>query len=149
MLLTFVGVFLTPIGLYLYLAHPAWAWMYVVDPEGVPGLAVVPLLVAHAGAVFLGWYVAARLLVARKQRVVASSVAGSGVFVLLGVVVFWGRLGRYGTYEEFVDGRALPIMQVKLGYVLVAVLVGVVISAGFLGFELVRDGRRVRADRVN
>jgi hypothetical protein len=149
MMLSFVGIVLTPITLYLYLAHPAWTWMYLLDPNDVPGLAVVPLLVAHGGAVVIGWYLGARLLIAGKQKAALYTSASIGGCSLLAIALFWGRLGRYGSFEEFQDGRALPIMQVKLGYVMVAVVVAVTIAAGFLGFELTRDGRRVRADRVN
>ena len=52
----FIAIVLTPIALYLYLAHPSWSWMYLVDPADVPGLAIVPLLVLHGGLVVAGWY---------------------------------------------------------------------------------------------
>lgn len=145
MVLAFVGAILVPTTLYLYLAHPAWTWMYVVDPAKVPGLALLPLLVAHGGAVVLGWWIGSRLVAAGRARAVASAAAGGGALVLLGVALSWGRLGRYGSYDDFVDGRALPIMDVKLGYVLVAVLIGVTAAAGFTAYELVRDSRRVRS----
>ena len=39
------AVVLAPITLYLYLAHPGWSWMYLVDPATIPGMAIVPLVV--------------------------------------------------------------------------------------------------------
>lgn len=143
----FVGIVLTPIALYLYVAHPAWSWMYLVDPSNVPGVAVVSLLVAHGGAVLGGWYAGARLVRAGKKReqLALYALAAGAVVVVVAVALAWGRIGRYGTYEEFHDGRALSLTEVKLGYVLVALTLGVAVAAGFVALELMRDSRRVRA----
>jgi hypothetical protein len=61
------------------------------------------------------------------------------------ILISWRRLSRYGSYDDFADGRALPIMDVKLGYVLVALVLGVAIAAFFAGFEIAQDSRRVRS----
>jgi hypothetical protein len=137
---------LAPITLYLYLAHPAWSWMYLFDPSGLPGLTVIALL-GHAGAVMAGWFAGARLVRAGKARQQAAryALAGAALAVLAATMLAWGRVGRYGTFEEFHDGRALALREVKLGYVLVALAAGVGIAAGFVALELMRDSRRVRA----
>lgn len=145
LLLVFVGLIVVPTTLYLYAAHPAWTWMYMVDPESIPGFAIVPLVVAHSGAILAGWYLGARLIIAQKFKL-ASYIAGGGVaLVLLGTALFWGRLSNYGSYAEYRQGRAIDLMDVKLGYVLVALLLGLVTAASFLAIELVRDSRRVRS----
>lgn len=143
---TFVGVVLAPVTLYLYLAHPAWSWLYLFDPGGLPGLTVVALL-AHAGAVGAGWFAGARLVRAGKKQEQAAryALAGAALMALIAIMLAWGRLGRYGTYDEFHDGRALALLEVKLGYVLVALAAGAGIAAGTVGLELMRDSRRVRA----
>ncbi len=142
----FVGVILAPVTLYLYLAHPAWSWMYLVDPSGVPGLAMVSILVAHGGMTLGGWYGGARLVRAgkRKEQIGLYILAGGSLLLLVTIAASWGRVGRYGTYDEFHDGRALALMEVKLGYVLVALLLGIGAAAGFVALELMRDSRRVR-----
>ncbi len=142
----FIGVVLTPVTLYLYLAHPAWSWMYMFDPSDLPGLTVVALL-AHAAMVMAGWYAGARLVRAgkKKAQVARYALAGGTLVALVATMLAWGRVGRYGTFGEFHDGRALALMEVKLGYVLVALAAGVGIAAGFVGLELMRDSRRVRA----
>ncbi len=143
----FVGVVLTPVTLYLYLAHPAWSWMYLVDPAGVPGLAMVSLLVAHGGTALGGWYAGARLVRAgkRTEQLAFYALAGGAALLLVAIALGWDRIGRYGTYGEFHGGRALAIMEVKLGYVLVALVAGVGTAAGYVALELLRDSRRVRA----
>jgi len=151
----FAGVVLTPVGLYLYLAHPAWTWMYLVNPDDVPALAVVPLVVMHAALLFAGWYLAARLLRAGKVRALGITAGVVTVAALVLAIVLRDRLLAYG---DFIDwertlreacgaGRpcTLNLMEVKLGYVLVALALGVGASAGYVAVELFRDSRRVRS----
>jgi hypothetical protein len=140
----FIAVVLTPITLYLYLAHPAWSWMYLVAPRDVPGLAIVPLLVAHGGVVVAGWTIGARAVRTGKEKMARLALAGTAVVVLLSTALSWGRLGRYGTHREFHDGIALDLMDVKLGYVLIGVVLGLGAAAGYVALELMRDSRRVR-----
>ena len=144
---TFIAVVLTPMALYLYLAHPAWSWMYLLDPSDVPALALISLLVAHGGTAIAGWYAGARLVRAGKKHEQAAfyALVGAAVVLLAAVGLTWGRIGRYGTYGEFHDGRALALTEVKLGYVLVALTIGLAVAAGFVALELMRDSRRVRA----
>lgn len=145
LVLVFVGVVLVPASLYLYLAHPAWTWMYMVDPADVPSLAVIPMLALHGGAVVGGYYGGARLLRADKQRVLGYVLGGGLLVLLILVPVFRDRLFSYGSYADWSRDRALDLMDVKLGYVLVALLSGTVAGAGFVALELFRDSRRVRA----
>jgi hypothetical protein len=141
----FAGVVIAPVALYLYAAHPAWTWMYLFDPSTGPGLLILPLVTLHAGAVLGGFYLGARLLRGGKPKVLPGILLGAPLVLLILVALAWGRLGRYGSYVEFHDGRALPIMDVKLGYVMVGVILAIVAGAGFTAVELLRDARRVRA----
>ena len=138
---------LTPVTLYLYLAHPAWSWMYMFDPSDLPGLTVVALL-AHAAMVMAGWYAGARLVRAGKKKAQAAryALAGGTLVALVATALGWGRVGRYGTFGEFHDGRALALMEVKLGYVLVALAAGVGIAAGFVGLSSAASRRVLSAD---
>ncbi len=145
LLLIFLGLILAPITLYLYAAHPSWTWMYLVDPEKVSSIAILPLVVAHLGAVAFGWYLGAKLITKDKVKVAAFLAGSVTLLVLIGVILSWQRLGQYGTYKEYGQGRSLPIMEVKLGYVLVALVVGTFVSAAILAVELLRDSRRVRS----
>jgi hypothetical protein len=139
----FAAIILTPATAYLYLAYPDWSWLYLVDPDHVPRLTVVPVMAAGAGALAAGWYFAARLLrVARRRTLPALLAAVAGVALLVGLLLR-GRLARYGSYGDFHAGRAVPLAEVKLGYALAAVLVGTGAAAVFVAWELWRDGRRV------
>lgn len=145
MVLVFAGVILMPFTLYVYVAHPAWAWMYIVDPAKVPGLAVVPLLFFHAGVLVAGWYVGARVIKAGKPKLVAYMAGGGAFSTLVLTAIAWGRIGQYGSYEQYWDGRAVALMEHKLGFVLVAMALGGAVAAGFVAVELNGDSRRVRA----
>jgi hypothetical protein len=140
----FIAVVLTPISLYLYLAHPAWSWMYLVDPAEVPGLAVLPLLVLHGGAVVAGWHLGARLIRTGREKQARYGLLGAGLVVLLAAAIGWRRLGHYGSYDDFHSGRAIDIFDVKLGYVLVGLALGIGSAASYVALELARDSRRVR-----
>lgn len=142
LVLIFAGVILLPLAFYLYIAHPAWTWMYAVDPARVPSILLLPLLVGH-GLVFVGgWLVGGKLVRANRTRYAIYGVLGASLLLIVFILMFWGRLGRYGTYEEFVDGRSLQLMEVKLGYVLIVILLGVGAAAVMTALQLVHDSRR-------
>jgi hypothetical protein len=145
LVLTFVGLVLVPATLYVYLVHTAWSWSYLVDPGRVPPLAVVPVLVAVTGALVLGWYLAGWLIRSDRKRPLAYVAAGLGVAILVAVALLWSRMTQYGSYEAWESGAVRGLMDVKLGYVLVVLVLAVAAAAGFVALELVRDSRRVRA----
>ena len=140
----FAAVVVAPITLYLLLAHQAWSWLYLVDPDEVPGLAIVPILVAHTGMVVVGWTVGAHLLRTGRDRQALYTLAGGALLAALATLVAWGRLGAYGSYDQFHDGLARDLWDVKLGYVLIGVVLGTGAAAGYVALELSRDSRRVR-----
>ena len=119
--------------------------MYLVDPVKVPGLSVVPLSAAHGSSLVFGWWLGGKLIARGRQRAAAYGAAVAALLVALAAVLMSGRLGRYGSFDEWTAGRSRDLMEVKLGYVLVAVLLGHAIAALYTAIELVRDSRRVRA----
>lgn len=143
----FVAMILAPCAVYFYVAHPDWSWLYLVDAGQVPRLAIVTIIAAYAGAVLGGYAGGVRILRAGRDKERLLLYALGGGALLLGVLVFLfrARLARYGSYAEFQSGTTLPLGDVKLGYVLVAVIVGVIAAAGIVGWELWRDGRRAAA----
>ncbi len=145
LLLMYVGMVVAPITLYLYAAHPSWTWMYMLNPTKVPSFSLIPLVALHCTALIVGWYLGGKLVLAQREKI-ARSIALAGVVIsLAGVVLFWGRLGRVGSFEEFSQGRALALMDVKLGYVLVPLAIASTASAIFVIVELLRDSRRLRS----
>lgn len=145
LVLTFVGMVLVPVTLYVYLVHTAWSWSYLVDPAKVPPLAVVPVLVTVAGALILGWYLGAWLIRSDRKRPLMYVGAGLGVALLGGIGLLWARMTHYGSFEAWESGAVRGLMDVKLGYVMVVLVLAVAASAGYVALELVRDSRRVRA----
>jgi hypothetical protein len=145
LVLLFLGIVVAPGTLYFYLVHPGWAWLYLVDPARMPRVAVIPVLAAHAGALVGGYYLAARLVRTGQELPLRIGLASAVAVLALAALLLRNRLFRYGTYEQFKVGRALPLMEVKLGYVLIAVCVGAAAAASVVAIELVRDGRRAAA----
>jgi len=119
--------------------------MYLIEPATMPGLFVLPMTIGQSVAVLVAWYVGGILIRNGRQRALALAALGGAFLVLLLLVIGHHRLGSYGTYEDFAKGRTLGLMDVKLGYVLITILLGTVAAAAYLTVELLRDSRRVRA----
>jgi hypothetical protein len=142
---SFVAIVLAPAGAYLYLSHPAWSWLYLLDPDRVPRLVVVPIVAAVAACVGLGYWGGSRVLcVVADRRALPAALGLVAVLVALFAFIARNRLLTDGSYADFHAGRALPLFEVKLGYVLVAVIVGLAAAAAFVAWELVRDGRKAQ-----
>jgi hypothetical protein len=145
LVLVFVGIVLAPCGLYFYLVHPAWAWLYLVDASKVPRFVAITVVVAQAGALILGYYGAAKLVRSGRELILRFALPGAASVWLLLAILLRGRIGIYGSYAAFKEGYARPLMDVKLGYVLIAVVVGAGAAAAVVAYELSRDSKRAAA----
>lgn len=134
-----------PIALYFYAVHPAWAWMYWVDPSKLATIFVLPLMVGHAALVIGGWYVSALLI--RKGYAGALVYAAGAIALFLIVLVAVGihRLSTAADYLGFDAGIGVSLFKVKLGWAFAVSLFAMFGSAIYVAIELGRDGRRVRA----
>jgi hypothetical protein len=132
-----------PLALYFYLVHGEWAWMYLLDPGRVPGLALLPLVLAHAGLVLVGWFGMAWVF-RRAPQLSIHVTAGVGVTFLAAVIVGFPRLTRSATYAGYHLGAWVGWFEVELGYSLLVAALGGAGSIVYVVVELLRDGRRVR-----
>jgi hypothetical protein len=142
---TFALIIVVPAALYVHLVHPAWSWLYLIDPKRIPGLAIVSVVFLHIGALGAAYYATGRYLRSgreRDRRIQVGLLVGAASIAVV-FVLLRRRLLYYGTFGDFHSGRSLPVSEVKLGLVLVAMLVGILVAAGFVSWELWRDGRRV------
>jgi hypothetical protein len=102
-------------------------------------------MAASAGAVGLGYWGGARMLaLVPDRRALPGALAALGAIFVLLAFLARQRLLHDGSTSEYHAGRALPLFDVKLGYALVAVFVGIVGAAAFVAWELLRDGRRAQ-----
>lgn len=139
------GAVVAPVALYFYAVHPAWAWMYWLDPKKLSGIAVLPLMVGHAGLVIGAWYVAA-VLIRKNLQGALYYVGGALALTLLVVVV--GGMNRLATAADFVGyetHHGVSLFAVQLGWAFVVSLLALFGSAIYVAIELGRDGRRVRS----
>ncbi len=134
-----------PIALYFYAVHPAWAWMYWFDPKKLAGVAVLPLMVGHAGLVIGAWYVSGLLI--RKGLNGALGYAAGAIALALIVLIVGGvnRLGTAADYFGYSSHQGASLFDVQLGWAYVVSLLALFGSAIYVAIELGRDGRRVRA----
>ena len=135
-----------PVALYFYAVHPAWSWMYWLDPQKLDGVAVLPLMVGHAALVIGGWYGAALLLRHGYQGALLYAAGALGLILLVLVVAGIGRLGTAADYAGWQAGpRKTSVFSVQLGWAFVVSLLALFGSAIYVAIELGRDGRRVRS----
>jgi hypothetical protein len=141
----FISMILAPCAIYFYLAHPAWSWLYVVNPARVPRIAVVTIVAAYGASVIGGYYGGAQLIRTARERIALYALGGGGAFLALLAFLLRHRLLRYASYDDFHANHSRSLGAVKLGYVLIAVVLGVIASTIFVTWELRRDGRRAAA----
>ncbi|HEY0195274.1 MAG TPA: hypothetical protein VGC42_29365 [Kofleriaceae bacterium] len=134
-----------PVALYFYAVHPAWAWMYWVDPTKLAGVFVLPLMVGHAALVIGGWYAAGVLIRRGHQGALLYGTAAIALVLFVLVVVGIHRLSTATDYEGWAAGQGVALFAVKLGWAFVVSLLALFGSAIYVAIELGRDGRRVRS----
>jgi hypothetical protein len=135
-----------PIALYFYSVHPAWSWMYTVNPDELGGIFLIPLMVGHAALVIGGWYVASLLLRRGYQGALLYAAGAIALLLLLLIVAGFGRLGTAADFEGFQTGRSgKALFEVQLGWAFSISLLALFGSAIYIAIELGRDGRRVRS----
>ena len=139
------GAIVAPVAAYFYAVHPAWAWMYWLDPDKLSGVAVLPLMVGHAMLVVGGWYLAA-LLIRRGYQGALFYVAGAiGLILLMLVVAGVQRLTTAADYQGWKTKSGVSLFEVQLGWAFLVSLMALFGSAIYIAIELGRDGRRVRS----
>jgi len=134
-----------PVALYFYAVHPAWSWMYWVNPRKLAGVAVLPLMVGHAALVISGWY-GAGLLLRRGYQGALLYVASAIALVLLVLLVAGiHRLSTATDYLGWQSNQGISLFAVQLGWAFMVSLLALFGSAVYVAIELGRDGRRVRS----
>ena len=97
---------LTPAILVLYALFPDWSLMYLANPAHLPGLLIVPVLLAQglAGPP-LGYLVAHRLLRLPDRRPLRAAFAAVVVVGVGMLLLGAGRLGTVAYYDAFHAGQ--------------------------------------------
>ena len=139
------AVVVAPIALYFYAVHPAWAWMYWVDPAKLAGVFVLPLMVGHAALVIGGWYISSLLIRKGLQGALLYVAGAIALFLLVLVAVGISRLTTAADYAGYDAKKGVSVLSVKLGWAFVVSLLALFGSAIYVAIELGRDGRRVRS----
>jgi hypothetical protein len=141
------GMAVAPIALYMYLVHPEWAWMYLVNPAKLSGLAVLPAVVGHAALVGGGWYLGAFLIRTDRKKPLLNTLAGTAVVTLVFLALTWNRLTHAATYAGWKLGgpARVGLFDVELGFAVIVALAALLGSIVYVALALLRDRRRVRA----
>ena len=134
-----------PIALYFYAVHPAWAWMYWVDPAKLAKIFVLPLMVMHAGLVIGGWYLSSLAIRKGLLGALFHAAGALALALLVLVAVGIGRLTTATDYPGHAAHKGVPLFAVQLGWAFLVSLLAIFGSGIYVAIELGRDGRRVRA----
>ena len=81
--LSFETIIFWPVALYFLLVHPAWSWMYLVDPARLPRGVSVLVLVADVAALLGGYLLGWALLRTRRERLLYGLLALIGAALLV------------------------------------------------------------------
>ena len=134
-----------PIALYFYAVHPAWAWMYWVDPSKLATIFVLPLMAIHAALVIGGWYISAFTIRKGYGGALLYAAGALALVLLVFVAAGFSRLSTAADYPGYDEGTGVSLFAVKLGWAFVVSLIALFGSAIYVAIELGRDGRRVRS----
>jgi hypothetical protein len=134
-----------PVMIYLASVHPAWAWSYLTDPGELPSSVTVLTLAADLAGLLGGYGLGWALLRRRQVRPSRILLGAFGAATITLAALMHARLGRYGSYADFHAGRAVPLGETKLAWVLWACALGQLASAGIVGWTLFAHGRRAIA----
>lgn len=146
LVLLHAGAVVAPVALYFYAIHPAWAWMYTVNPERLAAIFSLPLMVGHAALVVGGWYIASLLLRRGYQGALMYGTGALALMLLIVIIAGFARLSTATDYFGWQSGAdGVPLFAVKLGWAFLVSLLALFGSAIYVAIELGRDGRRVRA----
>src|SRR6185503_17402698 len=115
--LSFEGIIVWPVALYFYLVHPAWSWMYLIDPARLPWGIVVLVLLAYVATLLAGYLGGWALVRVGKEKILFAALHA---------------------------GHALALGEGKLGWALAAASTGVAIAVVLVGFTLWEQGKRSR-----
>ena len=143
--LSFETIIFWPVVLYFILVHPAWSWMYLVDPAKLPVGVSLLVLVADIAALVGGYLGGWALLRARRERALYAAIAVVGLALVLFLIICRGRLMHEGSFEEYHSGHAVSVAEAKIGWALAATSTGVAIAVVLVGFTLWEQGKRSRA----
>ena len=143
--LSFEAIIVWPVALYFYLVHPAWSWMYFVDPERLPTGISLLVMLGYVATLLGGYLGGWALLRAHKDRILWGILAAVGVALIVFLIACRSRLAHTGTYEEYHAGHALTVGEGKLGWALAAASTGVAIAIVLVGFTLWEQGKRSRS----
>ena len=146
--LSFEAIIVWPVALYFYLVHPAWSWMYLIDPARLPWGISVLVLLAYVATLLGGYLGGWALIKIQKERLLFAALAVVGVGLIVFLIVARGRVSHAGTYDEYHAGHALNLGEGKLGWALAATSTGVAIAIVLVGFTLWEQGKRSRSCRT-
>lgn len=119
--LAFAALVFYPIGLLLLTFYPAWSWMYFLDPGAHSPLLGVLAAYCYVLATAAGYAACAgfwRGPTARRAALLVPALLLAGL-----MIAGLPRLWAVGSFDDFINGRAAPLPQSSLAWVLAAVTV--------------------------
>ncbi|MDB4970522.1 MAG: hypothetical protein JWN44_6211 [Myxococcales bacterium] len=143
--LSFEAIIVWPVALYFFLVHPAWSWMYLIDPARLPWGVSGLVLLGYAATLLAGYLAGWAMVRAHKEKILYAALAALGLALITFLVACRGRIAHAGTFDEYHAGHALNLGEGKLGWALAATSTGVAIAIVLVGFTLWEQGKRSRS----
>jgi hypothetical protein len=143
--LSFEAIIVWPVALYYSVVHPAWSWMYLIDPRRLPWGISALVLLGYAATLLGGYLGGWALLRARREKILYGVIGAVGLILVVVLILARRRIGHAGTYQDYHAGHALNLGEGKLGWALAATSTGMAVAIVLVGFTLWEQGKRSRS----
>jgi ABC-type multidrug transport system permease subunit len=137
-------VLVLPVVAYLGAVHPAWSWLYLVDPQRLPFGTLVLALVGASAAMAAGYLSGWALVKARRTRELVVAIGLLALGLVVTAILVRARLGQAGTFADFLAHDTAPLGTRKLGWALTLVDAGLLGGLALCVSYLVNEGQRDR-----
>jgi hypothetical protein len=130
-----------------YILNPDWMWMYYVNARSLPIVIVALVFALYEASFVAGFLIGPALERARRGLGIAVAIV-AGIGITIAEMASRGRLGHFGTFEEFRNGTAkqgLKFSPFHLEPVMALLLIAGVVSTIAIVVLAVAVNKRARA----
>ncbi|MBI3073848.1 MAG: hypothetical protein HYY84_17195 [Deltaproteobacteria bacterium] len=138
-----VAVFWVPPALVRFHFWNDWTWLYLLSPHRHPAVRQIPAEAAYISLLFLAGLAGYRVALRAVNRAFrAAAIAGPFVVVAILATVLVDRVFVFASFDDFVSGRARPIIETPWAFAMFAFELAAIIATVAVGRRLTESALR-------